>query len=154
MLDNNSTEPNTLKFASKCLHLCSLNIKHILPNINENRILFSHDKRVDILSICESFLSDHYLGNLIRTDRSETTVKCGGGLILHFRQLLNIKHQKDIENANIETIWAEVSLPNSKPFWFQIQNHSCYAVFIDPRMLVLNGWIYSKESYLLLRQLA
>ena len=77
-----------------------------------------------MFGICESFLGTHHPDSLIsingyaliRKDRSETQDKCGGGLVLFARQSLNVKRRQDLEISNIETIWAEVSLPSSKPF--------------------------------------
>ena len=46
---------------------------------------------------------------------SDTQLKSGGGFILYFRQSLNLKRRYDLENSNIETLWTEVILLNSKP---------------------------------------
>ena len=74
--------------------------------------------------MCESFLETHHPDSLIsidsfiflRKDRSETQRKSGGGLILYFRHSLNLQRRCDLECSNIESLWAEVTLPNSKSF--------------------------------------
>ena len=66
------------------------------------------DQCADILISIDSF-------NFFRKDRSNTQTKSGGGLILYFRQSLNLKRRYDLESSNIETLWAEVTLSNSKP---------------------------------------
>lgn len=123
-IENKSNEQDFFTFSSKGLHICNLNIRHILPKIDEIRILLSNDNCPDILGMCESFLGKHHPDslisvngfNFIRKDRSETQDKSGGGLILYFRHSLNIKRRSDLEISNIETVWVEVCLPNSKPF--------------------------------------
>lgn len=78
----------------------------------------------DIIGICETFLDPSTsCGQLtingfdhLKKDRSETVNKTGGGIILYFRNSLNCKCRTEFELSKIETIWAEVSLPNSKPF--------------------------------------
>ena len=110
-------------FKSKGLHMCNLNVRHILPKIDEIRLTLSNGNIPDVLGICESFLETHHPDSLIsidsfnffRKDRSNTQTKSGGGLILYFRQSLNLKRRYDLESSNIETLWAEVTLPNSKP---------------------------------------
>ena len=54
--------------------------------------------------------------NFIRKDRVEVLNKYGGGLIMYFRESLNVKRRPEIEISNLETIWAEITLPNAKPF--------------------------------------
>ena len=54
--------------------------------------------------------------NYIRKDRSDTKDKAGGGLILYFQNKINCKRRPEFEITNIETIWSEITLPNSKPF--------------------------------------
>ena len=54
--------------------------------------------------------------NFFRKDRSVAQEKYGGGLLYYFKESLNIKRRQDIEMSNIETLWTEITLPNSKPF--------------------------------------
>ncbi|MCG8046530.1 MAG: reverse transcriptase domain-containing protein [Candidatus Thiodiazotropha endolucinida] len=111
-------------FKSKGLHVCNLNVRHILPKIDEIRLIFSCDDSPDIFGICESFLGTQHPDSLIsidgfnfhRKDRCETQHKTGGGLVLYFRQSLNIKRRYDLEISNIETLWVEICLSNCKPF--------------------------------------
>ena len=39
-----------------------------------------------------------------------------GGLILYFRESLKFRRRPEYEISKIEIIWAEIELPNSKPF--------------------------------------
>ena len=111
-------------FSSKGLHICNLNIRHIVPKIDEIRILLSNEKCPDILGMCETFLKknnpDSQLCvdgfNIIRKDRSDVEEKSGGGLLIYYKQSVHLIRRKDLEISNIESIWAEVTLPHSRPF--------------------------------------
>ena len=123
-VSNNLSESVSFPFASKGLHICNLNIRHVLPKINDIRLLLSNDKCPDIMGVCETYLQNQHPDSLlsinnysfIRKDRSETQDKSGGGLLIYFRESLNIKRRHDLEISNIETIWTEISLTNSKSF--------------------------------------
>ena len=111
-------------FSSKGLHICNLNIRHILPKLYELRILLSNDTCPDIFGMCETFLKqqnpDSQLSvdgfNFIRKDRTDVKNKAGGGLLLYYRQSLHVTRRTDLEISEFETVWAEITLPNSKPF--------------------------------------
>ena len=74
--------------------------------------------------MCETFLKknnpDSQLFiegfNILRKDRSDVQDKSGGGLLLYYKQALQVIRRNDLEISNIESIWAEVILPNSRPF--------------------------------------
>ena len=87
------TDYSELTFTSKGLHFCYLNIQHILPKLDELRILMANDKCADILGLCESFLDPNIMDqqvaiegyDFIRKDRMDTQNKTGGGLILFWK---------------------------------------------------------------------
>ena len=101
-----------------------MNIRHSVPKIDELRISMAHDNCPDIFGMRETFLtssvSDNQIAidgfNLIRKDRSDTQNRSGGGLLLYYRKSVNCKRRNELEVSKIETLWAELSLPNSKPF--------------------------------------
>ena len=115
---------NNLIFKSKGLHFCNLNVHHIVPKIYELRISMARDKCPDIFGMCETFLtasiSDDQIAiddfDILRKDRSDTQNKVGGGVILYTRKSINYRRRHEIETSNIETLWAEITLPNAKPF--------------------------------------
>ena len=86
--------------------------------------MMSHVNCPDIFGMCETFLtnsiSDGQIAiddfEFIRKDRSDTQDKTGGGVIFYYRQSINCKRKRELEVSNIETLWAEITLPNSKPF--------------------------------------
>ena len=113
-----------LIFESKGLHFCNLNIQHIVPNIDELRITMAHEHSPDIFGMCKTFVtssvSDDQMAvdgfDLMRKDRSDTQNKAGGGVILYYRKSINCKRKCNIEISYIETLWAEITLPNAKLF--------------------------------------
>ena len=87
-LDESSGIANVTDFVfkSKGLHIANLNIRHLLPKLDELRISMATKKGPDILGICETFLNQEISCNQvaiegfdhIRKDRSETQDKSGG----------------------------------------------------------------------------
>ena len=104
------------------LRIANLNICHILNKVDEIKILLSEKRSVDILGICETFLNSEISDELITADgfnfeRRDREGKSGGGILVYVSQLLNYKRRPDLE-GEIETVWLEVSLPNSKPILY------------------------------------
>ena len=120
-IDANHTD---LMFSPKGLHLCNLNVQRILPKIDELRIIMANDRCPDIMGLCETFLGPNITDSqvavdgfeFIRKDMMDTQNRLGGGLILYFRESLKVRRRPEYEFSKIETIWAEIELPNSKPF--------------------------------------
>ena len=52
----------------------------------------------------------------IRKDRCDTVDKAGGGLLLYYRNSIACQRKTELEISNMETLWSEATLPNSKPF--------------------------------------
>ena len=113
-----------LNFLSNGLHLCNLNIQHILPKLVELRIVLPSRNDPDIFCACETFLKPDILNNQIaiegydflRKDRATTPNKSGGGVILYFRNYLTCSRRAELEISNLETIWAEIEQPNARSF--------------------------------------
>ena len=126
-LKENQVRPNSLmrlNFTSKGLHMCNLNVQHILPKLDELRVLLADNAGPDIFCACETFLEPVILDNQLaidgfeffRKDRAATQNKTGGGLIMYFKNSFVCARRTEFEISNLETIWAEVKLPNAKPF--------------------------------------
>lgn len=113
-----------LTYSSKGLHICNINIQHVLPKIDELRLIMAREKCPDIMGLCETFLEPNILDSqvvidgydFIRKDRADTQDKNGGGIILYFRNSLKYKRRPEYEISKIETVWSEIELPNAKPF--------------------------------------
>ena len=92
--------------------------------MDELTLMIGTENGPDIIGICGTFLNpsvgdsqlsiNHF--DLLRKDRCETQDKSGGGLLLYFRKSLNCKRRPELEISNIETLWTEVTLTNSKSF--------------------------------------
>ena len=113
-----------LTFESKGLHLCNLNIRHQVPKLDELRLALAAVNGPDIFGVCETFLDcnvpDCQLSiqgfDVMRKDRSDTQNKSGGGLVLYYRNSLNCKRRAELEISNIETLWSEFTLPQTRSF--------------------------------------
>ena len=133
-------------FKSKGLHVCNLNIKHILPKIDEIRLILLPTGSPDIFGICESFLGTHHPDSLItvdgynffRKDRSETQQKSGDGLVLYFRQSLNVKRRYDLEIPILKLFGYR--------YVFRIASHFFCVRSIDHLVHAPSGSTYSKMS--------
>ena len=105
-----------LPFNSKGLHFCNINIRHILPNIDELRIIMANSSSPDVLGVCETFLDPDIPNNrvaidgceFIRKDRSDTVNKTGSGLVLYIRDTVKYVRRAEYEVSEIKTIWAEI----------------------------------------------
>ena len=103
-------------FHKKGIHVANLNVRHILPKLDELQITLGVENSPDILGICETFLdptvndTQLYINDydFIRKDRHETQDKSGGGLILYHRKSLKCFRRKEFEISKIETIWCEI----------------------------------------------
>ena len=89
-----------------------------------NQDTLSHKKCSDIIGLRESFLGKYHPDSLIsnddfdfiRKDHTDVQNKSGGGLLLYYRHSKDLKRRTDLEVSQIESIWVEVTLTNSKSF--------------------------------------
>ena len=93
---------------------------------DENRaklkISYSCGHRVSKSARYDDTLMDNQVAidgyDFFRKDRTEIHDKGGGGIIIYFRNTIKCKRRTDLEISQIETIWMEIELPNSKHFLF------------------------------------
>ncbi|XP_062610974.1 uncharacterized protein LOC134272825, partial [Saccostrea cucullata] len=74
---------------------------------------------MDELGLCETFLQDHISDSDLSIDgyvleRKDRQNKAGGGIVIYISNDLSYKRRKDLEISNIETIWLEINLKNTK----------------------------------------
>ena len=103
LVETNKMNITDFVFRSMGLHIANLNVRHLLPKLDELRISMDCENGPDVLGICETFLNESiYSSQLtingfdhIRKDRSDTKDKAGGSLILYFRNKINcnLKYQ-------------------------------------------------------------
>ena len=113
-----------LQFSSKGLHFYNLNIRYLVPKLDELRLAMATERCPDILGVCKTFLEPNISDSqviidgysMLRKDRSDTQNKSGGGLVLYHRNTLNRRRRPELEASNTETLWSELTLPNSRPF--------------------------------------
>ena len=108
----------------KGISIASLNICHLLPKLDDIRILLERSN-LDILCLNETFLDDDIADaelnipqyNFIRADRTiESGKSTGGGIIIYYKSSRDVKL---IENSikctpSLECCWLELSLKQSR----------------------------------------
>ena len=57
-----------LNFSSKGLHSCNLNIRHIIPKLDELRLMIDNGKSPDITGFCETFLTNSASDNQVNVE--------------------------------------------------------------------------------------
>ena len=55
LLESDLSQPSEFIFCSKGLHFCNLNIRHIVPKLDELRISMAHENCPDIFGMFETF---------------------------------------------------------------------------------------------------
>lgn len=95
------------------LKLSHLNIRNILPKIDEIKQFTNQGHNTHTFGLCETFLTETVTNDMIniegftleRKDRCETRDKLGGGLAIYISNSLNHKGRKDLEVSNMENVW-------------------------------------------------
>lgn len=111
---------NNFGFMAKGFHIAYLNIRHLMPKLDEIELLLTSSETCHILGLCETFLTKSITNKEItipgynheRRDRSD---KKGGGLIVYIKQNIQYTRRLDIETCNTESIWLQVNIVGSKP---------------------------------------
>ena len=57
-----------MRYLSKGLHFCNLNIQHIIPKLDELRIVMATENCPNILGLCETFLNPIISNNQVRIE--------------------------------------------------------------------------------------
>ena len=86
----------------------NLNICHVLPKLDEVKLLLNDKCSVNILGLCETFLNDQVGDNELsidgfsfeRKDRGDG--RSGGGVMLYITNELSYKRRCDFEGGQIE----------------------------------------------------
>ena len=89
--------------------------------------MLSSSQHIDILGTCEIFLNISIPDDILnmpdyvfeRKDRAESandTSTSGGGILVYISNHINYVRRHDLESSNIESIWLEIKIINSKSF--------------------------------------
>ena len=116
-----------IPFKHRGIHVVNLNIRHVKPKLDELKIMFENNKCIDVFGICETFLNETVDDKLLtmngyrfeRKDRREcnpVSLNKGGGILIYISNNLNYSRRNDLESHEIESVWLEIELKNSKPF--------------------------------------
>ena len=136
----------------KGLSFLHLNVQSLLPKLDEIRLLLSKSKAA-VLVVTETWLDksvsdgevnvDGY--NFVRKDRN----RHGGGVRIYIRKGINFD-VRDINDANLETLFIDVILNKTKPFVVGV----CYRPpndnkFVENFKNVLESFVPDTEIHIL-----
>ena len=120
-----------LRSEQKGLHVPNVNICHIKPKLDEIKLLLNSSSKLDILGLCETFLDENTDDNILqmegfnfeRKDRAALrqgalNTNRGGGVVVYIADHIKYKRRNDLESSEIESIWLEINLKNTKPFLY------------------------------------
>ena len=95
------------------------------PKLDELKIMFENNKCIDVFGICEAFLNETVDDKLLtmngyrfeRKDRRKcnpVSLNKGDGILIYISNSLNYSSKNDLESHEIESVWLERELKNSK----------------------------------------
>ena len=111
-------------FQQKGIKIVHQNIRCLFTNLSNLKCFVDGYKNVDIITLSETHIqNDTHLDNnnlyhiegykFINRNR---TKGIGGGVACYIKDNINWKRRTDLENQNIESLWVEISISNSKSF--------------------------------------
>ena len=119
-LKNNMGCNQMFGFKQKGLHVSYLNIQHLLPKMDEIKLMLCNSKLLDIFCLSETFLNCSVEESCIRIngfkiERKDRTGKLGGGLVVYVSNNMHYRRRADLELGDLECIWLEIKFPHNKP---------------------------------------
>lgn len=108
-------------FIPKGFHIACLNVRHLMPKIDEIELLLTSPETCHIFGLCETFLNQSTTNKELTIpgynhERRDRSGKKGGGLIVYIKQNIQYTRRLDIETVGVECIWLLVNIVGSKPF--------------------------------------
>ena len=105
----------------KGMHVANLNIQHLLPKLDEIKLILSQNHSSDILGLCETFLTPMISDNDLSIpnysfERKDRLANKGGGILVYISNKLPYVRRSDLESNDLETLWIQINFKNSKPF--------------------------------------
>ena len=88
LIDNSHDKCTTFGLVKRGLRIANINICHLLPKLDEVKILLHERRTVDILGVCETFLDNKVDDALLQIDdyvfeRKDRYGKSGGGILVY-----------------------------------------------------------------------
>ena len=109
------------------IHIGNLNIRHLKPKVDDVKVFLNKENNIDIFGVCETFLNktiDTTTLNIDgfkieRKDRDDCNLietNNGGGIVIYISNHINYVRRTDLETQDIESMWIEIRIKNSKSF--------------------------------------
>ena len=112
----------SFKYSKKGTHISNLNICHLMPKLDEIKLMLSNVNSPDILGLCETFLHENIDDNCLKINyftferKDRVGKKKGGGIIVYMSNKLSYKRCLEYENDDIESVRIQINSTNSKAF--------------------------------------
>ena len=107
----------TVVFAKKGLHFVHLNIRSLLPKIDEVRML-ARNTRAAFICITETWLEVSVFDSEVQNDsyvlRRQDRNRHGGGVCIYIQSDLSFNPRDDLSHAKLEATWIKLLLPKTK----------------------------------------
>ena len=156
--DNNRIkffEKNFECFKAKGLHFVHINARSIVNKVEEIKFL-ARSSNASVLAVSETWLDDSILDSeikipgykVIRHDRNRE----GGGVCLYIRENLAFNERPDLKHKKLETIFADILLPKTKPILIGcVYRPPKFSQFYNnlEESLMSSSSLDSQESYIL-----
>lgn len=105
-------------FRRQGIHFLHINVRSLLPKVDELKIIASESKAAAI-GVSETWLDDSIADseveipnyNINRRNRN----RHGGGVCLYIRSDLTFNPRPDLSMDSLETLWVEILLPKTPP---------------------------------------
>lgn len=106
------------RFHKKGLHFVHLNIRSLLPKIDEVRML-ARNTRAACICMTETWLDETVFDSEIQIDnyvlRRQDRNRHGGGVCIYVRSDLSFNPRDDLSHDELEATWIDLILPKTKP---------------------------------------
>ena len=114
---------SNLGFQGKGFRIGHINIQGLNNKLDQVKFLLtSGENKIQILGLSETKLRDYHPDAIFEVDGFQKTFRRdrkengGGGILLYVKNDVCCKRRSDLENDQLECIWLEVKLTNSKSF--------------------------------------
>ena len=117
-VSSTDTSSSFKQFKQRGLHFIHLNVRSLLPKIDEIRLLSTRTNAACIM-ITETWLDDTVSDSEIHINnysvRRKDRNRQGGGVCFFIRNNLTFNARNDLDHPELEASWIELLLPKSKP---------------------------------------
>lgn len=111
-----------IQMTNKGFNVFSLNIQHLIPKLDQIKLLMYDNNNFDVFSFCETFLTSNSNDNDIHIpgynmERRDRVNKAGGGIVVYIKQSVPYLRKTSFECDDLEIIFIDICYSNTSPFY-------------------------------------